>query len=108
MKNLKYLIIPCLLIVIGLVFIGVLPADAQNYPNLLNYNLNSAPVNGVKIKTNLPFTPTTQMPTIIIEGNNFGTGEPIGLILTYYTSSGGSGDYFHQPQITSFSKHAPP
>jgi hypothetical protein len=56
---------------------------AQNY-DVLTYNLNGTPVNGVKIKTSLPFVNANQMPTIMIEGYSYGTAEPIGLTLTYY------------------------
>jgi len=86
----------------------------QNYNNIINYNFNGTPTNGIKIKTNLPFTPTTQMPTIIIEGYNYGTGQTIGLIITYYTYSGGSdfydpaNYYFHNAQMSSFGTYAPP
>jgi hypothetical protein len=71
------------LIIFSLLF-GSLYAKAQNYPDVLSYFINGTPVNGVKIKTNLPFTNSSQMPTIIIEGFNFSTNEPTSLILNYY------------------------
>lgn len=100
-----------LLITVGLMtFVTV---KAQNY-NSLNYNLNGIPTYGVKIKTNIPFYPTTQMPTIVIEGYNYGTSESIGLILNYYVYSGGSdfyGDpanyYFYNPSISSYGSYTP-
>ncbi|WP_343533830.1 hypothetical protein [Pedobacter sp.] len=57
---------------------------AQNYPNILNYSLNGTPVYGVKIKTNLPFTAGTQMPTISIVGYSYIKSLTINLTLSYY------------------------
>lgn len=48
------------------------------------FHYNGFPANGVKIKTNLPFTAGSHMPTIIIEGYNYYSGEAIGLIVNYY------------------------
>jgi len=92
----------------------IFAAHAQNYNNLLNYYYDGAPVNGVKIKTNIPFVAPTQMPTITIQGYNFGTGEPIGLTLVFYIYSGGSdfynpaNYYFYGPTITSSGAYTPP
>ncbi|MEX6690311.1 tail fiber protein [Danxiaibacter flavus] len=61
---------------------------AQNYPAVLNYNFNGTPVNGVKIKTNLPFLNYTQMPTITLEGYNYGTGQTISITLVWYIFDG--------------------
>lgn len=44
---------------------------AQNYANIVNYNLNGTPAHGVKIKTNIPFSHGVGMPTIKIEGYNY-------------------------------------
>ncbi len=89
-------------------------ASAQNYDHILNYVFNGTPTNGVKIKTNIPFTPTTQMPTVIIEGNNFGTTETIGLIINWYTYSSAndfyndpSGFYFYNATVSSFGSFTP-
>lgn len=60
-------------------------AKAQVFcDTVITYSKNATPANGVKIKTNLPFTNGTEMPTIILEGYNFGTGESIGLIINFY------------------------
>ncbi len=89
-------------------------AYAQNYPNIVNYNLNGTPTNGVKIKTNIPFVAATQMPTITIQGFNFGSTEAIGLTITFYIYSGGTtfndpaNYFFYNPKITSFGAYAPP
>lgn len=101
-----------ILIITILAFGLVLKVKSQNY-NSLNYNANTTPINGVKIRTNLPFTKGTQMPTIIIEGFNYGTSETIGLIINYYIWSVGpdlndpANFYFHNPAISSFGGYTP-
>jgi hypothetical protein len=85
----------------------------QNYNNLLNYNLNGTPTHGIKIKTNIDFTPGSQMPTIRIEGFNYGSGEVIGLDIVYYIYSGGANFsdpvnyYFNTYSISSFGGYTP-
>ncbi len=59
-------------------------SNAQNYNNIVNYSIYGTPSYGVKIKTNLPFLPANQMPTITIVGYNYNTAEPINLTLVYY------------------------
>jgi hypothetical protein len=93
----------------GLVFFMVFlffgKAGAQNFPNIINYNLNNTPVNGVKIKTNLPFTSGTQMPTITIQGYNYGTSQTIGLQIVYYIY--GTTASFTSASISSFGGYTP-
>lgn len=36
----------------------------QNYNNIVNYHFNNTPKYGVKIRTNLPFVNSSQMPVI--------------------------------------------
>jgi len=101
-----------LCLVLFLVVVCVSSVSAQNYDNILNYNSNSTPVNGVKIKTNLPFVPDAGMPTISIKGYNYGNSDPINLTLTYYVwYSGTSGDpsnyYFHNPKVSSSGSYTP-
>lgn len=78
----KYLII--------LAFFFIASSNAQNYNDLVNYSMNGIPTYGVKIKTNLPFLPFSQMPTINIMGFNYGTAEPINLTIVYYIYYTGS------------------
>jgi hypothetical protein len=88
--------------------IAVTFANAQTFNDtVLTYNLNSTPVNGIKIKTNLPFTDGSQMPTIIMEGYNYGstgTTGSIGLILNWYIYDNG----FFNAGISSFGSYTPP
>ncbi len=86
--------------------------NAQNYNNLVNYSIYGTPTHGVKIKTNMPFTPATQMPTITITGYNYNTAEPINLTLVYYIYFNGnqsdpSNYYFHIPKISSSGSYTP-
>lgn len=71
--------------------------------NPVNYNFNGTPTYGVKIKTNLPYVSGSQMPTIIIEGYNYGEGEATGLILTWYIYN----NFFYNPKISSFGADVP-
>jgi len=93
-----YLIIALLIVLIG---------NAQNYNNIVNYSIDETPLNGVKIKTNLPFQAGSQMPTITITGFNYSTHEPISLNLVYYIWYAGSNIYFYEPKISSSGSYTP-
>ncbi|CAL2078431.1 hypothetical protein [Tenacibaculum sp. 190524A02b] len=67
-----------------LLTIGV---TAQHYTPL-SYSFNGTPKNGIKIKTNLPYISSSQMPTVIIEGYNYGKGKSIGVMLNWYIYQG--------------------
>ena len=62
---------------------------------------------GVVIKTKLPFGAPRYMPTIVIEGYNYGTIQSIGLMINFYVFNGGSGEYFAQPRVSSHGGYAP-
>jgi hypothetical protein len=97
-----------ILLVIGILFAHI--SYAQNYDNILNYTSNTTPVNGVKIKTNLPFVPANGMPTITIKGYNYGGGESISLTMTYYVwwnPPVASSYYFYDPKISSSGSYTP-
>ncbi|PWL28946.1 hypothetical protein [uncultured Roseivirga sp.] len=76
-----------ILIIIVLAIISF-SGQAQNYPNILNYAYNGTPTYGVKIRTNIPYTNGSQMPTIHIEGYSYGDQSPIDLRLVWYVYSG--------------------
>lgn len=100
----------CLLILM-LLSAGLL--NAQNYDNIVNYSINGTPINGVKIKTNLPFVAASQMPTINITGFNYQTAETINLTIVYYIYFNGSESdpstyYFHTPKMSSSGSYTPP
>jgi hypothetical protein len=82
---------------------AMLRVNAQYYDDVLSYSANATPVNGVKIKTNLPFTSATQMPTLLIEGYAYGSADPINLILNYYIYNGA----FVNAKVSSSGSHTP-
>lgn len=90
-----------------LFFIGAVYTFGQNYPNIVNYNFNGTPTYGVKIKTNLPFQNTSQMPTIKIEGYNYGSNSTyvstINLNIAWYIYN----NEFYIPTASSFGGTAP-
>ncbi|MDO8668351.1 MAG: hypothetical protein Q7K35_04670, partial [bacterium] len=71
---------------------GVMKAGG-NYYNVFSHNLNGTPANGIKIKTNIPYTSSTQMPTIIIEGYNYGSGSTMGISIVWYIYNGNFTNY---------------
>jgi hypothetical protein len=83
---------------------------AQVYQPVTGH-FNSTPTYGVKIKTNMPFTPSSHMPTIIIEGYNYGTGDAIGIMINYYLYSTTPADpatyYFIKHNATSYGGYTP-
>ena len=101
MKKLFFL---CLMVI-------AINVKAQNYPNILNYHMNGTPTHGVKIKTNLPFTPGTQMPTISIVGYSYGKLLTVNLTLSYYVYAtdfnDASTNYFANQAASSSGGDAP-
>jgi hypothetical protein len=86
---------------------------SQNYSNVLNYQLNDTPINGVKIKTNLPFEPSLHMPVIHISGYSYGRYETIDLKIVFYIFSdvndfhNPSKYYIHNSRISSAGGYTP-
>ncbi|TCP24656.1 hypothetical protein EV195_10587 [Tenacibaculum skagerrakense] len=76
---------------------------SQNYNPVINYYINGTPTNGVKINTNLPFADGYGMPTLIIEGYDYHSGNTIGLILTYYVYN----NIFLKKSVSSFGGFTP-
>lgn len=70
---------------------------------VITFARNNMPVNGTKIKTNLPYSSSALMPTIIIEGFNYGTTQPIGIIINFYIYNGA----FSNVQASSFGAYTP-
>ena len=65
----------------------------QFHQNVVDYSYNGTPTNGVKIRTNLPFSSMSQMPTVHILGYNYRSAEPIDLSLVYYIYNGAFTSY---------------
>ncbi|TWF44484.1 hypothetical protein FHW36_101404 [Chitinophaga polysaccharea] len=70
---------------------------------VVTYARGANPTNGVKIKTNLPFSNGVEMPTIILEGYNYGTSSPIGLIINFYVYD----NIFQSVRASSFGAYTP-
>ncbi|MFE7088392.1 hypothetical protein ACFU8T_13370 [Sphingobacterium spiritivorum] len=81
MKNTKTAF--CILLMICLAGTK-LTIQAQVYRNLVEYSYNGVPTHGVKIKTNIPFMHQVDMPTVKIQGYNYGNGEVMDLTLVFY------------------------
>jgi len=90
------------LVIVAVLALYGISVQAQVY-EALSYNFNGTPSQGVKIKTNLPFTNGSQMMTLNIEGYSYGVSANIGLSLSYYIYGGG----FVHPNISSYGAYAP-
>ncbi|MBF0576822.1 hypothetical protein [Dysgonomonas sp. GY617] len=90
-----------------LLFIGSVYSFSQNYPNIVNYNFNGTPNYGVKIRTNLPFVNSSQMPAVKIEGYNYASNKTyvstINLSISWYIYD----NEFYLPTASSFGGTAP-
>lgn len=93
-----------ILLVLSLICFSVLCVQAQYYGDVVSANFNTTPTYGAKIKTNLPFRNSFTMPTIIIEGYDYSTGNPINLTLTYYIIS----DQFFRSFVSTSGATNPP
>lgn len=92
MKKIPYLLLFCLLAV----FEGRAQVSFQE--PILAYTFNGTPTNGIKISTNLPFSNSSQMPTIILEGYCLGVTSSnkyasVGITLNYYIYNGSFVNY---------------
>jgi len=88
-----------------LAFLIIMPiiGYSQYYNDVLSYRFNGTPANGIKIQTNMPYTSSQQMPTIMIEGYNYGTGTPIDIKIVYYIYN----DSYIRYKATSTSSYTP-
>ncbi|HMI02911.1 MAG TPA: hypothetical protein VK541_10540 [Pedobacter sp.] len=89
------------LLTIFLLFTGLF-CYAQSYETV-SYNLNGTPANGMKIKTNLPYTNSTQMVNVKIEGYCYGTAAAVGLNIVYYIYN----DAFVNNSVSSWGAYTP-
>jgi hypothetical protein len=82
---------------------GVINAGGNYYDCLTwtAYMLN----NGIKIQTNIPYEQGAEMPTVIIEGYNYGATKTIGLMVSWYIYQATSG--FLSYTASSFGGYAP-
>lgn len=78
-------------------------ASKAQYYDVLSYSVNGTPVNGLNIKTNLPFTNSTQMISLKIEGYAYGSSELIDLNISWYIIGG----VFRNTSISSAASYTP-
>lgn len=77
-----------LLLALSLLFISLATAAQHYYPEIVSHGGTATPVNGIKIKTNLPYTNGSHMPAVFIQGYNYNTGEPISIAIVWYVYNG--------------------
>ncbi len=81
---------------------GTNTSFAQSY-NVLDYHINGTPVNGVKILTNIPFTSSSHMVNLRIEGYSYGLQSALGINLVWYVWN----DAFVHTGISSWGNDVP-
>lgn len=82
--------------------------SAQVYNNIVTRAHETAPINGMKIKTKIPFESRNTsraliMPTVKIEGYNYGNTRTLNLTVSWYRS----GDNFHSTTASSYGASIP-
>ncbi len=75
----------------------------RNYYNVLSATKWSTPTYGIKIKTNIPFQNSTEMPTVILEGYCYGNAQPMGVTLVWYVYN----NSFAQYKASSWGAYSP-
>jgi len=80
------------LLIFIIIFSSVAVHAQHFYPEITSYGGGATPTHGLKIKTNLPYTNSSQMPTIFIKGYNYNTSEPISITLVWYIING---NFYH-------------
>ena len=86
---------------------SIKPVQAQVYLDIARASFTTTPVNGVKIKTNIPFAHAADMVSLEIKGYSYGLSAPLDLHLCFYLYSNDYGAYFHIPNISSSGAHTP-
>ncbi|WPQ65998.1 hypothetical protein SIO70_14140 [Chitinophaga sancti] len=82
----------------------VLSVHAQYYEDICSFSINQTPTYGAKIKTNIPFTNSSAMPTLIIEGFDYSTSSPLNLTLTWYVFN----NVFYKSSVATAGGSNPP
>lgn len=91
----KLFVIACMML--------LLQSSKAQYYDVLSYSINGTPVNGLNIKTNLPFANSTQMISLKIEGYAYGPSEIIDLNISWYIFGG----VFRNTSISSAASYTP-
>ncbi len=75
----------------------------RNYSNVLSATFWGTPTYGIKIKTNIPFQNSTEMPAVILEGYCYGNAQPMGVTLVWYVFN----NNFVQYKASSWGAYSP-
>jgi hypothetical protein len=89
----------------GNVHVNGLINAGGNYYNCVSWAGNQPPANGIKIITNIPYQAGAEMPTVIVEGYNYGAAKTIGITIAWYVYDASAG--FQNPTATSFGSYTP-
>lgn len=77
------------LLFIFFLLLSSLDISAQYYyPEIVSYGGAATPINGLKIKTNLPYAHGSQMPAVYIQGYNYNKSETISITVVWYIYNG--------------------
>ena len=101
----KLLLLLCLSILTTIGYSQTIGQEVLNFNNGCGNPASDS--GGVVIKTKYKFSSTGYMPTVIIEGYNYGGNQSVGLIINWYVYNVGQGDYFYQKSISSYGAYAP-
>ncbi|MCW8311110.1 hypothetical protein K7A41_07740 [Sphingobacterium sp. InxBP1] len=82
-------------------------AQAQVLLDIARYHTSTTPVNGLKIKTNIPFSSGADMVSLEIKGYSYGLSSTLDLHLCFYIYNNANGPYVHLPNISSSGAHTP-
>lgn len=75
-------------LILSLILFQCFSGYAQEIDNVAcSYKINGTPVNGIKIKTNIPFGVNITMPTLMLEGYDYQYTNPINLTLCWYVTT---------------------
>ncbi|SFC65906.1 hypothetical protein SAMN04487891_1185 [Flagellimonas taeanensis] len=90
------------LLALVLFFLILSKAKSQNY-NPVSYYFNGTPTHGIKIKTNLPFQNGLGMPTVMLEGYDYGDDNTIDIKINWYVYNG----IFNSANASSSGSYSP-
>jgi len=96
----------CLMFTLAML-IGISQSRAQVYPDIVRYITSTTPVNGLKIKTNIPFVAASDMVSLEIKGYSYGISSALDLHLCFYIYYNSNGPYVYNPVISSSGGHTP-
>ncbi|WP_053003722.1 hypothetical protein [Sphingobacterium sp. Ag1] len=94
-------------IILSFALTNISQSQAQVYPDIVRYMTSTTPVNGLKIKTNIPFVAASDMVSLEIKGYSYGITSALDLHLCFYIYYNANGPYVYYPVISSSGAHTP-